>query len=376
MNLSYRSTHTHGSRTARFIPLMKSLRDQGRDVISLAIGEPDMDTPADIIAATQDALSRQETRYSDIAGLPVLREALARRFDGCGPESIVIFNGSKQALYTTFQVICDPGDEVIVPIPCWVSFPEQIALAGGLPVFVPTCDHQLDINAIATAVTDKTRAILVNSPNNPTGAVYPAKTLQQVAKLAMDHNLFLIADEAYDVFVYDSRTPVSLWDFPEVRDRLILIRSFSKHYAMTGFRVGYAVAPPDAAGAMVRIHSQITGNVCTFSQYGALSALQMDEAGLIQQRNHLEQNRNLALECMDDLFPCICPGGAFYLFPDVRGHLQKGETADDFSLRILEKTGVMVAPGTDFGMDGHVRICFAVPEIQLKEAFRRIRSVL
>ncbi|MDL2322256.1 aminotransferase class I/II-fold pyridoxal phosphate-dependent enzyme, partial [Desulfosarcina sp. OttesenSCG-928-B08] len=212
MNLSYRSTHTHGSRTARFIPLMKSLRDQGRDVISLAIGEPDMDTPADIIAATQAALSRQETRYSDIAGLPVLREALARRFDGCGPENIVIFNGSKQTLYTAFQVICDPEDEVIIPVPCWVSFSAQITLAGGLPVFVPTCNHQLDINAISAAITDKTRAILINSPNNPTGAVYPANVLEQVAGLAVAHDLFLIADEAYDFFVYDGHTPVSLWD--------------------------------------------------------------------------------------------------------------------------------------------------------------------
>ncbi|MBC2713573.1 MAG: pyridoxal phosphate-dependent aminotransferase [Desulfosarcina sp.] len=376
MKLANRIQTVEGSKTARFIPLLEDLKRQGRPVISLAIGEPAYDTPAPVIDATKRALDRQETRYSDMAGLSDLRAALAGRFDGCRPENIVVFNGSKQALYAIFQTICDPGDEVIIPLPCWVSFAEQVKLAGGEPVFVHTKDHQLNVDAITAAVTDSTRAILINSPNNPTGAVYPRQDLARIARLAMDHNLFLVSDEAYDFFVYDNRHCTSLFDLEAVRDRLIVTRSFSKHYAMTGFRVGYAVAPVDVAAAMVRLQSHLTGNVCTFVQHGALAALEMDDGLLIQRRADLQRKRDLAFEHVSGLFPCIRPQGAFYLFPDVSGHLNRGETSGDFAARILEKTEVAVVPGEDFGMDGHVRICFAAPEDQLLDAFKRIRGAL
>jgi aspartate aminotransferase len=376
LRLSKRIQGVEGSKTARFIPLMAALRQKGRQVISLAIGEPEFDTPDPVIEATKQALDRQQTRYSEIPGLAALREGLADHFEGCRAENIVIFNGSKQALYTIFQTICDPGDQVILPVPCWVSFTEQVRLAGGQPVLVPTRDHQLDIAAIAAAITDRTRAILINSPNNPTGAVYPRRDLEQIARLAVEHDLILVADEAYDFFVYDHLPCVSLFDFTQIRDRLIVTRSFSKHYAMTGFRLGYAVAPKAMAEAMVRLHSHTTGNVCTFAQYGALAALSMDDGLLIRRRAELQQKRDLAVEMIADLFPCIRPQGAFYLFPDISAHLQAGETSGDFAARILEQTGVAVVPGEDFGMDGHVRICFAAPQAQLLEALKRIREVL
>jgi aspartate aminotransferase len=376
MNLSKRIQSIEGSKTARFIPLIADLRRQGRSVISLAIGEPEFDTPQAVIEATKKALDRQETRYGEMAGLADLRAALAGRFDGCQAENIVVFNGSKQALYAIFQAICDPGAEVIIPIPCWVSFAEQVRLAGGKPVFVPTRDHQLDVAAIAAAVTADTRAILINSPNNPTGAVYPREDLARIARLAADNDLYLIADEAYDFFVYDNRPCPSLFDEAAARERLIVTRSFSKHYSMTGFRVGYAVAPKVVAAAMVRLQSHLTGNVCTFAQHGALAALGMDEELLIRRRADLQRKRDLAFDQISALFPCIRPQGAFYLFPDISTHLQKGETSGDFAARLLEKAGVAVVPGEDFGMDGHVRICFAAPEDQLTEAFKRIREVL
>ena len=376
VKLSYKIQSIEGSKTARFIPLLEALKRQGRPVISLAIGEPTYDTPNPVIDATKRALDRQETRYSDMAGLMNLRTALAGRLEGCGPDNIVVFNGSKQALYTIFQTICDPGDQVIIPVPYWVSFAEQVKLAGGEPVFVPTKDHQLDVDAISAAVTAKTRAILINSPNNPTGAVYPRQDLERVARLVMDDDLFVIADEAYDFFVFDNLPCTSFYDLETVRDRLILTRSFSKHYAMTGFRVGYAVAPTAVAAAMVRLQSHLTGNVCTFAQHGAMAALEMDDGLLIQRRVDLQHKRDLAFDQVSGLFPCIRPQGAFYLFPDISGYLQKGETSGDFATRILEKTAVAVVPGEDFGMDGHVRICFAAPEDQLLDAFKRIREVL
>ena len=376
MKLSNRIQTVEGSKTARFIPLLEELKRQGRPVINLAIGEPAYDTPAAVIDATKRALDRQETRYSNMAGLDDLRTALAGRFEGCEAENVVIFNGSKQALYTIFQTICDPGDQVIVPVPCWVSFAEQVKLAGGEPVLVSTKDHQLDVDAIAAAVTEKTRVILINSPNNPTGAVYPRQDLERIARLAMAHDLFLVSDEAYDFFVYDNLPCSSLYDIEVVRDRLIVIRSFSKHYAMTGFRVGHAVAPSAVATAMVRLQSHLTGNVCTFAQHGALAALEMDDGLLIQRRADLQHKRDLAFDLVSGRFPCIRPQGAFYLFPDISGYLRKGETSGDFATRILEKTAVAVVPGEDFGMDGHVRICFAASEDELLDAFKRIREVL
>ncbi len=376
MKLSKRIQTVEGSKTARFIPLLDALKRQGRPLISLAIGEPADDTPAPVIEATKRALDCQETRYGDMAGLMALRAALADRFDGCDPENIVVFNGSKQALYTIFQCICDPGDQVIIPVPCWVSFAEQVKLAGGDPVFVRTQDHQLDLDGMAAAVTAKTKAILINSPNNPTGAVYPRPALERIARLAVDHDLFVIADEAYDFFIYDDLPHFSLYDLEAVRARLILTRSFSKHYAMTGFRVGYAVAPKNVAAAMVRLQSHLTGNVCTFAQHGAVAALAMEEGLLVRRRSDLQRKRDLAFEQVSAMFPCIRPQGAFYLFPDISGHLQRGETSGAFATRILEKTGVAIVPGEDFGTDGHVRICFAAPGDQLLEAFKRIREAL
>ncbi len=376
MNLSQRIESIEGSKTARFIPLMAELKRQGRQVISLAIGEPEFDTPGPIIEATQDALKRQATRYSEIPGLPALRQALAEQFEECTADNIVVFNGSKQALYTIFQTVCDPGDEVIVPTPCWVSFTEQIKMAGGQAVPVPTRDHQLNLDTMAAAITDRTRAILINSPNNPTGAVYPREDLEAIARLAERHDLFLVADEAYDFFVYDNAPSASLYGIPDSRNRTILTRSFSKHYSMTGFRLGYAVAPVAVAKAMIRLHSHLTGNVCTFAQYGALAALSMDETLLIRRRAELQRKRDLAMKEIDGLFPCVRPQGAFYLFPDVSGHLEPGETSGGFATRILEQTGVAMVPGEDFGLDGHVRICFAAPQEQLTEAFKKIREVL
>ncbi len=376
MKLSKRMQTVEGSKTARFIPLLEALKRQGRPVISLAIGEPTYDTPAAVIDATKQALDRQATRYSDMAGLTDLRTALASRFDGCGAENIVVFNGSKQALYVIFQTLCDPGDQVIVPVPCWVSFAEQVKLAGGEPVLVATVDHQLNVDAIAAAVTTKTRALLINSPNNPTGAVYPRQDLERIARLVVENDLFIVSDEAYDFFVYDNLPYASLYDLTTLRDRLIVTRSFSKHYAMTGFRVGYAVAPTDVAEAMVRLQSHLTGNVCTFAQHGAIAALAMDDDLLIRRRADLQHKRDLAFDQVSGLFPCIRPQGAFYLFPDISDHLHKGETSADFAARILERTAVAVVPGDDFGMDGHVRICYAASEDHLLDAFKRIREVL
>jgi aspartate aminotransferase len=364
------------SKTTRVFTLARQLQQQGRGIISLAVGEPDFDTPTEVISATSQALEDQATRYGPVAGLEALRAALAEAFGGYGPEGIVISNGAKQALFTLFQVLCDPGDEIIVPAPYWVSFTEQIKLAGGRPVPVATVEHQIDPGAIEAAITQRTKAILVNTPNNPTGAVYAQDALARLVAMAEKHGIYIISDEAYHVFTYDGLPRVGVWAASGRSDRVITVRSFSKHYNMTGFRLGYMAAHPALIQSMVKLQSHISGNVCTFAQHGALAALGMDPSVVEQRKQQLERRRDFAFDAVRALFDCVRPQGAFYLFPDVTRHLKKNETSEDLAMRLLEKAGVAVVPGEAFGGPGHIRISFGAKEEDLQMAFERIRKAL
>ena len=376
MKLSDRINSVEESQTVQFTRLLQQLRRQGREVIDLAVGEPHLSTPAEVIEATKQALDEGMTRYGTVSGLQELKSGLARQFEGYDDGNIIISNGSKQCLFSIFQVICNPCDEVIIPRPYWVSFPQQVIIAGGKPVFVDTRNHQLDCEAIERAISPKTRALLINSPNNPTGAVYPAKELEKIARLALEHNLYIISDEAYGSFVYDGIKPESLFDFKMIRDRLVVIRSFSKAYNMTGFRIGYMAAASEIITAAGRLQSHLTGNVCTFAQHGALAALDMDESTLAGWRHEFEEKRNYAYGRANRLFDCIKPQGAFYLFPDVLQHLKNGMTAVDLAAHLLENYGVAVVPGEAFGMPGHIRISYAVSEANLESGFDKIAEAL
>ncbi|WP_373499685.1 pyridoxal phosphate-dependent aminotransferase [Desulfococcus sp.] len=376
MRLSRRIASVETSRTVRFTSLIEQLRAEGCEIINLAVGEPEFATPRKIVEATKAALEHGQTRYGPVAGTAALRSALAGAFEGCGPDNILIANGSKQVLYAVFQVLLDPGDEVILPNPHWVSFSQQIRLAGGIPVAVASPGHQMDCRAIAAAVTPKTRAILVNSPNNPTGAVYPASDLARIARLACDRDLWIIADEAYEGFVYDGLDSPSLFSFKEVRDRLVVVRSFSKTFSMTGFRIGYGAGPEPLIAALAKLQSHLTGNACTFAQYGALAALDLYPAVVETWRDQLEEKRDIAYGYASKLFDCMRPQGAFYLFPDVSARLEAGQSAEDFAAFLLEKTGVAVVPGEAFGAGGHIRISYAVPKEMLVEGFERMVRVL
>jgi aspartate aminotransferase len=376
MKLSDRINQIEASGTVHFTRLIQQLRGQGRDIIDLAVGEPAYDTPGTVIEATQQALDAGKTKYSPVAGLPELKSRLAQKFDGYDERNIIISNGSKQCLYAMFQVICNPLDEVIIPRPYWVSFPPQVKLAGGHPVFVDTCNHQLDCEKIERAITPKTRVILINSPNNPTGAVYPAEDLAGIAKIALERDLYLISDEAYSLFVYDGLKAASLFSFEDIRHLLIITRSFSKNYGMTGFRVGYIAAPHEFIRAVAGLQSHMTGNVCTFAQHGALAALGMDDHELEEWRAAMECKRDFAYQRAAELFDCVKPRGAFYLFPDVTRHLKEGMTSAEFAERLLENCGVAVVPGEVFGMAGHIRISYAVSEDRLVSGFDKIAEAL
>ena len=376
MKLSDKIESIEGSKTVAFTSLIQQLRQEGRQIINLAIGEPEYDTPAAVIDATQKALDDQKTRYGPVNGLPELRIRLAAQFSGYDSDNILITNGSKQALYMIFQVICDPGDEVIIPIPFWVSFIEQVKLAGGTPVPVATRDNQLDCEAIEAAVSPRTKAILINSPNNPSGAVYPLADLQRIAQLANDHSLYVVADEAYNAFVYDGNMHASMFAIEAVRNRVIVTQSFSKSYSMTGFRIGYIAASGEIIAALSKIQSHLSGNVCTFAQYGALAALSLTDQLFSERCAKLQQKRDIAFQYVSRLFPCNKPRGAFYLFPDVSAVLNKDETSEALAARILKQAGVAVVPGEAFGMATHMRISFAVSDENLKNGLDRITEVL
>ena len=234
--------------------------------------------------------------------------------------------------------------------------------------------HQLDCHAIEKAINDRTKAIIINSPNNPTGAVYPGEDLKKIADLARAHDLYLISDEAYEAFVYDGLTHCSLFDFPYVRDRLIVAGTFSKTHCMTGFRIGYAAAPGEIITAMARLQSHLTGNVCTFAQHGALAAAKDDPSHFDRWRSRLRKKRDITLEILKDL-PCPTPNGAFYVFPDVTRFLRKGESTESLATEILGQVNVAVAPGEAFGGDGHIRICYAVEKEQLICGLERLAQV-
>ena len=226
------------------------------------------------------------------------------------------------------------------------------------------------------AITPRTRAILINSPNNPTGAVFPLKDLETIARLAIEHDLYIISDEAYGLFVYDGLKTSSPFEIEAVRDRIIVMRSFSKTYNMTGFRIGYMAASPDIIKAVGKLQSHLTGNVCSFAQHGALAALELDEGQFAKWHAELERKRDYAYERVSRLFKCIKPGGAFYLFPDVRQQLKNGMTAMDLASNILESAGVAIVPGEAFGMPGHIRISYAVSENNLKNGLKKISEAL
>jgi len=291
---------------------------------------------------------------------------------------VLVANGSKQILYLLFQALCDPGDEVIVLKPYWVTFPEGIKLAGGVPVFVDTKDHQPDLEAIRAAITPRTKAILVNSPNNPTGAVYSKADLTAIGQLAVEHQIYVISDEAYEGLVYDQAKHISMASLdPAFEPWVLTSQTFSKSYCMTGFRVGYLVAPVEMIKVINRMHSHLTGNVCTFAQYGAVAALQMDSAIMREMQHTFQKRFELAYPLCTEIFDCIKPEGAFYLFADASRYI--GERfADDDALAeyLLEVAQVAVVPGSAFGAPGHLRISFSTSEQAIEEGFARIKKAL
>jgi aminotransferase len=378
--------HDKISERVRAVP-KSGIRDffelvQGRDdVISLGVGEPDFSTPWHIREAAIDSLERGETSYTSNLGLLRLREKIAAYVaEKFGPQydprtEVLVTVGVSEALDLAFRALLNPGDEVVYHEPCYVSYNPSIVMAGGVPVAVRTdaADNcVLRAGAVAAALTPRTRVLMLNFPTNPTGAVEPPGELEKIAALCVEHDLVCITDEIYSELLYTGEPHVSVVAFPGMRERTVLLHGFSKAYAMTGFRLGYACAPPELTDAMMKIHQYSMLCAPMMSQVAAVEALENGAAEVERMRRSYAMRRNVLLKAFEEMgVPCFPPGGAFYAFPDISS---TGLTSREFAVRFLEAESVAVVPGDAFGPagQGHVRCCYATDTESLKTAMAKM----
>lgn len=374
----------------------KALKASGIDIIGFGAGEPDFPTPDYIVrTAVEAAQDSKNHRYTATAGLPELREAIAHktaRDSGyeVDPQQIVVTNGGKHAVYASFQLILNEGDEVIVPTPCWVSYPETIKLAGGVPVEVfADAEHTFEpsIEQIEAATTERTKAIIINSPNNPTGAVWSADTLRAIAKWAIEHDVWVISDEIYEHMTYDDAETARIGSLvPEVRDRLIVLNGVAKTYAMTGWRVGWLLAPAEVAKAATKLQGHMTSNVSNVPQRAAVAAIAGDLSAVAAMREAFARRRHAIVSALNELpgVSCEMPKGAFYAFADFTGLLGKPlgkngtvcENTVQLAALILDEVHVAAVPGEGFSAPGYIRFSYALADDDLAEGMHRLKEWL
>ena len=366
----------------------KAMRAQGIDVISFGAGEPDFDTPERIKEAAIRALRKGHTKYTEASGIVELREAVCRKLkrdNGLDyePADVLISVGAKHALYNAVVALLNPGDEVLIPAPYWVSYPEQVKLVYGVPVAVPAEEaegFQVDPDRLAAAVTPRTRAVVINSPNNPTGAVFSPAALRAVGELAVKHDLLVISDECYEALTYEGRHVSIASLAPEVKARTLVVNTCSKAYAMTGWRIGYAAGPRHLIKAMGDVQSQVTSNPCSIAQWAAVEALTGPQDDVAKMAGEFDQRRRVMIPGLRAIpgVRCVTPGGAFYAFPNVAGLFGKRwqgkplQGSADVTAFLLEVARVAVVPGLDFGSDSHIRLSYATGLDTIQEGLSRM----
>ena len=387
MRLAQRVARIGESATLRVSRRASQLRAEGVDVIDLGAGEPDFDSPSVAVESARRALAEGFTRYTPAAGIPRLRSALAERYRSVygatwDDSDVVVTVGAKGALFETALALFEEGDEVVVPTPCWVSFPEQIRFTGAEPVAVPTDPEEgfrIRAEPLIEAFTDRTRAVIVNSPCNPSGGVIGEADLERLASACADRDVLLIADETYERFVYDGSHASAAHLADENPETVILVGSFSKTYAMTGWRIGYVFGPPAVIKAVSNIQSHATSNPTSFAMVGALTALQEAEQDVTRMIATYRQRRDALIPKLNALpgITCQPPAGAFYAFPDVSGTFDTQiKDSLGFAEKLLEEAAVALVPGSAFGAEGHVRISFACSTEELDRAIERMGHFL
>ncbi|AYA40301.1 pyridoxal phosphate-dependent aminotransferase [Xenorhabdus nematophila] len=375
-----RSKNINTSVTVGLADIVTKLKNDGHDIIGLNEGELNFSTDTYIINKTIQALSEGKTRYSWLNGEPQLKEQICRKVlennkINATPENIIVTNGSKQIIYEIFQTLIEPGDEVIIPVPCWATYLEGVKLAGGKAILIENIGVDLNVEKIKQAITDKTKLIIINTPNNPTGAVYSKSALQSLCQCVKEKQIFVLSDEAYEQIVFD----VEHHSLAAIDDNefIITVQTFSKSFAMTGYRIGYAIAHPELISRLSDLHGHMTDNVCTFAQYGAIAALEMPADLYQEQLEILKQRRDLSYQYARELFECERPDGAFYLFPNVEKYLnERCQNTTQLCEYLLTQAGVALIPAEACLYHGHIRISFAVSMEAIERGFERIVAVL
>jgi aspartate aminotransferase len=364
-----------------------AMKASGIDVIDFSAGEPDFATPDNVKGKGIEAIQTNFTKYTPTAGVKKLREGVAARYQkkydqAFRAEEVILTNGGKQALYNLMCCLVQDGDEVLIPEPYWVTFPDQVRLAGGTPVFVPTKQEEhffVKAEEIEKRITPRSRVLILNSPNNPSGAVIPKETLEEIVSLCARKNLMLIFDECYDCFVFPPHKHTSPFEFPDAREFTFVVNTFSKVYAMTGWRLGFAIGPADVISACDKLQSHTTSNPSSISQWAGLEALSGDQASVQKMYEEYLRRREFIMNAVSAMpgVKCNEPMGAFYLFPNVQAHLGK-DIPDSltFCKRLLEECHVGTVPGSAFGVEGHFRISYATSMDNLKEGCKRIHEFL
>ncbi len=366
----------------------RELRAAGKDVIGLGAGEPDFDTPDNIKSAAIKAIKKGDTKYTAVDGTPALKKAIIAKFKrenrlNYSADQITVGTGGKQVLYNAFMATLNKGDEVIIPAPFWVSYPDMVLLAGGKPKIVKCTEQEgfkLTAEKLKKAISKKTKWVIINSPSNPTGAGYSKKEIQDLGKvLIKNKKIHILSDDIYEHVRYDNFKFFTIAQIPKLKDRTLTMNGVSKSYAMTGWRIGYAAGPRDIIKAIGKIQSQSTSNPSSISQAAAVEALNGKQDFIKTRSNAFKARRNFVVKSLNSIkgINCLIPNGAFYVFPSCKGLLNKKtklKTDTNFVQKLLEKENVAVVQGSAFGLDGYFRISYATSMQNLNKAMKRIKS--
>ncbi|MGM0828107.1 MAG: pyridoxal phosphate-dependent aminotransferase [Bacillota bacterium] len=365
----------------------KEMKSQGIDVIGLGAGEPDFNTPEHIISAAYASMTEGHTKYTPSGGMAKLKEAIIHKFETdqkltYKPSEIIVTSGAKHALYTLFQVLLNESDEVIIPTPYWVSYPEQVKLAGGTPVIVEgkeENEYKVTPQQLKETITPKTKAVILNTPSNPTGMLYSHEELQAIGEVCLENDILIVSDEIYEKLVYDGNSHTSIAELsPELKEQTIVINGVSKSHSMTGWRIGYAAGNETIIKAMTNLASHSTSNPTTTSQYGTVAAYLGDQQPVEEMRQAFEERLNIVFDKLNSIpgFHCLKPQGAFYLFPNVSEAAKKAgyNNVDEFTKALLEEAKVAVIPGSGFGSDNNIRLSYATSLDALEKAIERMHE--
>ncbi len=380
MKLAARISQVSPSLTLAIAAKAKGMKAEGIDVCSFSAGEPDFDSPAHVKAAAKKALDEGKTKYGPAAGEPKLRQAIADKLQRENnlhyqAENIIVTNGGKHSLFNLMQALIEPGDEVIIPAPYWVSYPEMVKLVGGNPVIVMTDQtngYKIKPEILRSAITPHTKLFVLNSPSNPTGMVYTPEEIKALAEVIVEKDILVVSDEIYEKILYDGAEHLSIGSLnDEIFARTIVSNGFAKGYSMTGWRLGYLAAPVELIKAATTVQGHSTSNVCTFAQYGAIAALEESQDCVEEMRQAFAKRRKVMLERINAIpgLSCAQPSGAFYLFPDIS---ETGLKSLEFCKTLLDEHQVAIIPGVAFGADNNIRLSYATDMATIEKGMDRL----